>query len=112
MKTRYDNRRKLRNKTEQYRYYFQKRGVNQINHYNTPVLTYPAFEELRNVSTTPHTWTSNDSFWKLAANNYGDAKMWWVIAYYNQKPTEFHVTLGEQILIPFPLDKIVALLTR
>jgi nucleoid-associated protein YgaU len=110
-RTRYDNRQKMRNNAEQYRSYFDKRNVKHINQYNTPELSYPSREQLRDITTVQHIWTSGDSYWKLAAEHYGDPKVWWVIAFYNQKPTEFHVQLGEQINIPYPLDRIITLLT-
>ena len=36
-----------------------------------------------------------------------DTNLWWVIAWYNKKPTEAHVKAGETIVIPLPLDKIL-----
>ncbi|WP_286970079.1 hypothetical protein [Algoriphagus sp.] len=26
--------------------------------------------------------------------------MWWIIAFYNQKPTDAHFTIGEEMYIP------------
>ena len=39
----------------------------------------------------------------LAYNYYGDRKLWWVIAQYNKKPTEQHLSDGDPVKIPFPL---------
>jgi hypothetical protein len=33
--------------------------------------------------------------------------MWWIIAFYNQKPTDAHFTIGEEMYIPVrPSDVI------
>ena len=33
---------------------------------------------------------------------YGDAEYWWLIAWYNNKPTESHFKLGDVVYIPLP----------
>jgi hypothetical protein len=33
--------------------------------------------------------------------------MWWVIAWFNRMPTESHVELGEIVVVPLPLAKIL-----
>jgi nucleoid-associated protein YgaU len=43
----------------------------------------------------------------LAHKHYGDANLWWIIAWYNKKPTEAHVKMGDIITIPLPLDKVI-----
>jgi nucleoid-associated protein YgaU len=48
-----------------------------------------------------------DKYYKLADAFYGDSRDWWVIAKFNQKPTESHVKIGDIILIPKPLSVIL-----
>ena len=57
-----------------------------------------------------HTWSLGDRFYKLAYKYYGDSTLWWVIAWYNQTPTEAQVEIGDTLQIPLPLDKILRML--
>ena len=43
----------------------------------------------------------------LAFDIYDDASLWWVIAKFNNKPTEGHLKLGDQVLIPLPLSQVL-----
>ncbi len=55
-------------------------------------------------------WRLGDRYWKLASENYGNAKYWWVIAWFNKKPTEQHVKLGETVLVPLFLDEVLTVI--
>jgi len=59
-----------------------------------------------------HVWKLGDRFYKLAHKYYSNAEMWWVIAWYNQTPTESHVSPGQLIQIPLPLDKVEPMFMR
>ena len=89
---------------------FQERGVRFIRQYNTPVLNYPTPEEIQELETMGHTWGHGDKFFKLAHRYYGDASLWWIIAWYNKTPTESHVSIGDTVYVPMPLDKILRFL--
>ena len=78
-----------------------------MEHFKTPALVYPTVEQINQLELEPHRWSFGDKYWKLAQVHYGDPEMWWVIAWFNQKPTEFHVALGESIYVPHPLYKIL-----
>jgi nucleoid-associated protein YgaU len=54
-----------------------------------------------------YVWSMGDRYYKLAYRFYGDSKDWWVIAKFNQKPTESHVKIGDIILIPKPLNLVI-----
>jgi len=56
-----------------------------------------------------HIWNVGDRFYKLANTYYNDPRLWWIIAWYNKKPTEGHVALGDKIYIPLPLEDILSL---
>ena len=56
-----------------------------------------------------HIWNTGDRFSKLAAEHYGDPTLWWVIAYFNKKPTDGHVKVGDQILIPEDISLVMPL---
>ena len=105
---RYKNQNVFTNDLEAYRRYFKKRGLEQIKQFDTPKMTYPTDQQAReNFTTIKHIWGTGDKYYKLADEFYGDASMWWVIAFYNQKPTEFHINLGDIIYIPTPLESIL-----
>tara|TARA_R110002110_G_scaffold58768_1_gene167079 strand:+ start:385 stop:720 length:336 start_codon:yes stop_codon:yes gene_type:complete len=105
---RYFNQKVFKNMRAAYKRYLKKtRGMEFINQYNTPKFKFPSPENSKNFSTIKHVWATGDRFFKLANRYYGDPEMWWVIAFYNQKPTEFHVELGDVIYIPTPLETIL-----
>ena len=54
-----------------------------------------------------HIWNVGDRFYKLAQTHYNDPKLWWVVAWYNQKPTEGHVEIGDTILVPRNIDELL-----
>jgi hypothetical protein len=112
MPSRYNLRKALVNSKRFYKDYMKERGVKRIRHYNTPKFSYPDPEVVANSLTrVRHIWTSKDMYWKLAAKHYGDSELWWVIAWFNKKPTEAHVALGDVIYVPMPLDTVLSYLT-
>lgn len=109
MSSRYNLRRKLTNTMRFYKEYMRERGVGKISHYNTPKMRYPAPEIVAtDINRIQHIWKAGDMYWKLAAKHYGDSELWWVIAWFNKKPTENHVKLGDIIHIPKPLDVVLS----
>ena len=108
---RYDDRLIKLNTSGIYINQFVHRGVNFIKHFTTPLLKYPTRAEVsrENLEIVKYIWKENDKFYKLAYNFYGEAEYWWVIAWYNKAPTEFHITRGQTVFIPMPLDKILDL---
>ena len=55
-------------------------------------------------------WTQGLKMWKIAADNYGDGRLYWVIALYNNKPTDAHWKVGDIVHIPFPVEYVVSYL--
>ena len=107
MSNRYNNRRIARNKNKIYKKYFEDRNVKQIRQFRTPKLDYPTSEQIRQLKVLTHVWKSGDRYYKLAFEYYGSSKYWWVIAWFNKKPTESHAKVGDIILVPTPLDKLL-----
>ena len=70
---------------------------------------YQAFEEIKEKTGKKklHIWKTGDRYYKLAAAYYGRPQLWWVIALYNQKPTEGHLKIGDVIKIPTSLDLLL-----
>jgi hypothetical protein len=105
--SRYDNRPILFNNSEIYENVFQRRGIKHVSQYGTPVIDFPLAEEIRDLKLETHTWKSNDSFYKLAYEHYDDPSYWWIIPWFNKKPTEFHFQLGDLVYIPGPLIEVL-----
>ena len=52
-------------------------------------------------------WKIGDRYWKYAAKYYDNPQMWWVIGWFNKKPAESDLKIGDKVLIPMPLEKIL-----
>ena len=112
MVTRYDRRRLILNDDELYWDMLQRRHVNYIRQYASGVLHYPTFKDLQSITKIPHIWSTGDRFYKLASQHYGTPTYWWVIALFNQAPTEASLFLGKQIFVPMPLEAILRVYNR
>jgi len=110
--SRYDRREIARNGTSTYKKLFQERGVRFIRQYRTPTMSYPTEKELGQLEEVDYLWRMSDRFYKLADAYYGDPKYWWIIAWYNQTPTENHVQLGDAVKIPMPLSDALKLFQK
>ena len=82
-------------------------GLTQYNLVNLPTLTVT---DVQSIDSVGHIWSSGDRLYKLADKYYNDPKLWWIIAWYNGKPTEGHFSLGDLIQIPLPLERVYGLL--
>ena len=105
MTSRYDNKKIRSNFSPQYRQILKERNVGFINQYGTQTLNYPSTNEIGELVNYSHAWKLGDRFYKLADEHYKDSTLWWVIAWYNRTPTESHVSIGDIVLIPLPLEK-------
>ena len=93
-----------------YRDDFKARGVKFIRHFTTPVMRYPTDEEKASLTVIAQLWKTGDRFYKLAGEHYGDPRYWWIIAWYNKRPTEAHFKPGDSVYIPLPLHEIIEFL--
>jgi len=105
--SRYDNRTIVKNDNEQYKDYFDDRGVKFINHYTLAKLKYPTDEQLNKLNIIRYKWKVEDKYWKLAIEHYNNQYYWWIIAWFNRKPTEAYVKAGDIIYIPGSLEQIL-----
>lgn len=76
------------------------RNLKFINHYKTPKFREPTKEELAQVNTTTEVWKLGDKLYKYAQVHYGNERYWWVIAWFNRKPSEHHFKIGDTFFIP------------
>jgi|TARA_R110002020_G_scaffold192518_1_gene392689 hypothetical protein len=66
-------------------------------------INYPSFEEMLDLDFENYIWTVGDRYYKLSTAFYGSPNYWWVIAWFNKKPTESHIKVGDVIRIPTSL---------
>ncbi len=105
--SRFNSRVKAVNDNEMYENTLEKRGVKEVVQYTTTELIYPDEEEKKRINVVKHFWSQGDKFWKLAFQFYGDQSLWYVIAQWNQTPTEGHLTPGDIIEIPTNLSVVL-----
>ncbi len=104
---RYLNQSIFKNAHAAYKRYLKKRGITQVHQFTTPTFKYPTQIEAQNFDTITHIWGAGDRYFKLANRYYNDPELWWVIAFFNQKPTEFDIKAGDIIFIPTPLETVL-----
>ena len=107
MPNRYTGRKIIKNDAQVYEELAEKRDRAFISHHKTPRLRHPTSTERALFARVRHIWKLGDRYWKLAATHYGDPSYWWVIAWYNKRPVENMVTIGETIIIPKPLQTVL-----
>ena len=107
MTSRYLNREIFSNTDDVYDNLFEERKINFIEQFNTGELIYPTVEEIASLDVVSEVWKIGDRYWKYASQYYGRPELWWVIAWFNQRPVESDLEIGDQISIPLPLGKIL-----
>jgi nucleoid-associated protein YgaU len=76
-----------------------------ITQYETFNIEYPTEDEILQLTFVTNFWTMGDRLHKYAEKHYGDPTYWWVIAWFNKKPSDAHFSIGDMIKIPLPLDQ-------
>jgi hypothetical protein len=101
MMSRYNRNKVAFNDLLEYKEMLDKRGVKSIEQYRTSALKDANFA---GVECAIHVFGDGDSFWKLSNQYYGDPQYWYIIARFNNKPTEANVSIGDEIKIPISLS--------
>tara|TARA_R110001583_G_scaffold16538_3_gene67697 strand:+ start:3874 stop:4230 length:357 start_codon:yes stop_codon:yes gene_type:complete len=104
---RYNNRTTFRNNDELYEKVLEEKDRLYINQYSTPRFPPITAKMKTQLTRQKYVWKTGDTYQRLAEAFYGDAKHWWVLGWYNQKPTDALVKIGDTIIIPKPLDTIL-----
>jgi nucleoid-associated protein YgaU len=107
---RYKNKKTIINNAEFYDFLLRKRNTKTIEHYQTIKLKNPKVSDRMSVSTTNYVWKYGDRYYNIAKNYYGSTRYWWVIAWWNARPTEAHVSPGDLISIPLNLEAALEVL--
>ena len=85
------------NSTKLYKELLEERGVKNIYQFRTKIFDKI---DLSTIPSTKYIWKKGDNLFKLANRFYSNKDYWWIISYFNQKPTDADFELGEEILIP------------
>lgn len=108
--TRYNKRKILQNSNDIYKEQFENRGIRYIEHYNTAVYKFDDSQKNYSFDFVERIWKQGDMLYKYSYQYYNSVEYWWVIAAFNQKPTDYHFTAGDRILIPYPLEDVLTFL--
>ena len=98
------------NSQQMYKKVFDKKGVKSLIQYSTPVFKRPTQEDLDKIKFETYTWSVGDRFWRLADRFYGNREYWYIIARFNNVPTEAHLKTGDDIKIPTNLGTAIEVL--
>ena len=92
---------------------FSRKYIDTTIQTKTLRLNEPTEEELRTeLSFVEKIYSLGDKMYKYAHEIYGNAEYWWVIAWFNNKPTDTHCSIGDVIYVPVPLDRAIVIATR
>jgi len=97
---------------EFYESLLDRRDLKKIIHERTPIMRQITPAQRRTLTRTKHIWKTGDTLMKLAHKHYGNVELWWVIAWYNTRPTEAHYKLGDVVYIPHPVSRVMSYLRR
>ena len=103
--SRYKQSRKATNRDDMYKEVFEKKGVQKITQFRSKKLRQIEDKDKQKIKFIKYIWKYGDNFWLLAAKYYSDPKMWWVIAAFNNIPTENHIEIGDELKIPVNLSE-------
>ena len=109
MTTRYDNRLVVTNRHSLYKKKLKDRGLPSFRQFTTPRFRNITAEDMQEIETLELLWHPGDKLYKYAHRYYGDSELWWVIAWFNEKPTDAHFSPGDPIIVPFPIERVMGL---
>ena len=107
--SRYDERELAINDSNIYKEQLKVRNIDFIEQYVTPTLIEISDDDMEFLDTEEYIWSIHSRFWRVANDYYQDPSLWWLIAKFNNKPTENHISLGDTIYIPMPLESALQL---
>ncbi len=98
----------LSNNDKIYQSFMKKTGTRNVDHYGLVIFGDPMQEDfLSEISTSEHVYSVGDSLSKIAFKEYGDPRLWWILAWFNTKPTDMHIDIGERIYAPHPVEEAI-----
>lgn len=112
MTSRYTNTRFFRNNLPMYEDLLEDRGLNSIRQYQSPTYKQLTEDQIASIGETNYSWQVGDRLEKISSRVYNDPQYWWIIARYNNKPTDAHYKRGDTVKIPKPLNLILSYYTE
>jgi len=110
MSDRMENRKIYKNSKKIYKHLREQRGrAKYIKHYGTPDFKELTVEDVATLDVVSEEWTTGSKLFKFAHKYYGDSSMWWLIALFNEKPTDSHFSPGDVVYIPLPIERVLTL---
>jgi len=111
MPSRYNNRAKVDvSKEEMFRQIKERRDLNMITLYGTARFNSLTDLQLQSLGYETYTWSRGDRFYKIAADYYGDPSYWWVVALFNNTPTEKQIAIGQEIYVPLEPESLASMM--
>ena len=83
------------------------RNIRKVTQYTSPNFSPLTVDRRQSIVYDSHVWKRGDRLYKLAHKYYGDSKLWYLIAWFNQAPTENHINIGDTIMIPTSVERIL-----
>jgi len=108
MAQRYRNAYFFKNTNPLYENIFEDRGARFIHQYGTQTFRALTQAEYNSLVVEETFWQPGDRLEKIASRVYGNATYWWVLARFNQKPTDAHWRTGDVVRVPYPLQLITS----
>tara|TARA_R110000824_G_scaffold67377_8_gene174559 strand:+ start:6277 stop:6621 length:345 start_codon:yes stop_codon:yes gene_type:complete len=105
--SRYRNRDIFVNRDPSYINQLNARKVDQIAQFGTAKFKWPTEGLLGAITIEREYWGTGHRFYKLADKYYGDASLWWIIPWFNQRPLESDFKAGTPVMIPLPLELVL-----
>lgn len=99
---------KVTNSEGIYRDFLSRIGAESITHHSFIPFGDPRSRQfLDNIEYHQHLYETGDTLSKIAYKYYGNPRLWYLIAWFNLKPTDFHCKTGDIIKVPLPLEEVM-----
>lgn len=93
----YYSNKKTINKTTPYEILLNERGLKFADLFTSGIQMKIDYSS---ISYRKHVWSKGDNLFRLSNKYYGGKENWWIIAAFNQKPTDAHFNFGDVVLVP------------
>ena len=110
--SRYKNTKTFINDSLLYENALETRGLTRVRQYATTTFKHLTAAQKESIMAKEISWEVGDRLEKIASREYGDGGYWWIIARYNNKPTDAHFERGDTVLVPLPLSLILGYYTE
>lgn len=77
-----------------------RRNTNSLTYFSADSLKHPTQEDYNRIGSKPVIWNETTRLSSLAQQYLGNFEYWWVIAWWNKKPTDAHFKAGDVVYIP------------